>query len=46
MRRRIKFTFGAAEGGPWSALLSTTPTLPPIPTLYEGDEIEMTVLYE
>ncbi|HPG81862.1 MAG TPA: FlgD immunoglobulin-like domain containing protein [bacterium] len=43
----IKFTFGAAEGGPWSALLSYNADSTAYPTLYEGDEIEMTgYLYE
>ena len=38
----IKFTFGAPEGGPWSALLSYNADSTAYPTLYEGDEIEMT----
>ncbi|HOT96065.1 MAG TPA: FlgD immunoglobulin-like domain containing protein [bacterium] len=38
----IKFTFEAAEGGPWSALLSYHRDSTAYPTLYEGDEIEMT----
>ncbi|HNW58384.1 MAG TPA: FlgD immunoglobulin-like domain containing protein [bacterium] len=38
----IKFTFEAPEGGPWSALLSYHRDSTAYPTLYEGDEIEMT----
>jgi DNA/RNA endonuclease YhcR with UshA esterase domain len=38
----IKFTFGEPEGGPWSALLSYHRDSTAYPTLYEGDEIEMT----
>jgi len=38
----IKFTFAAPEGGPWSALLSYHADSTAYPTLFEGDEIEMT----
>jgi predicted extracellular nuclease len=38
----IKFTFEAPEGGPWSAVLSYHKDSTAYPTLYEGDEIEMT----
>ena len=38
----IKFIFSEPEGGPWSAILSYHPDSTAYPTLYEGDEIEMT----
>ncbi len=43
----IKFLFGAPEGGPWSSILSYNADSTAYPTLYEGDEIEMTgYIYE
>jgi len=38
----IKFIFSEPEGGPWSAILSYNADSTAYPTLYEGDEIEMT----
>lgn len=38
----IKFIFSEPEGGPWSAMLSYNSDSTAYPTLYEGDEIEMT----
>lgn len=38
----IKFIFADPDGGPWSALLSYNADSTAYPTLYEGDEIEMT----
>ncbi len=38
----IKFIFADPDGGPWSALLSYNSDSTAYPTLYEGDEIEMT----
>jgi len=38
----IKFTFAAAEGGPWSGLLSYHSDSTAYGSLYEGDEIVMT----
>ena len=38
----VKFIFGNPAGGPWSAILSYNPDSTAYPTLFEGDEIEMT----
>jgi len=38
----IKFIFSEPEGGPWSAILSYNADATSYPTLYEGDQIEMT----
>ena len=38
----VKFIFGDPAGGPWSAILSYNADSTAYPSLYEGDEIEMT----
>ncbi len=40
--RGIKFIFSEPEGGPWSAILSYHPDSTAYPTLFEGDDIEVT----
>ena len=37
----VKFLFSEPEGGPWSAILSYNSDSTAYPTLFEGDEIEM-----